>query len=280
MPGGIAGAIGVLRGLGLAETLAKLGIEDAGDLELPAPSGERGQSALLNESALAALVAETRARASAARGRGRLPLLVGGDCPVVLGGLAAIRDAGETPSLLLFDGHEDAWPPQRSETGEASDSEVALALGRGASLPPAIGELMPLLAPERIAYIGPRDIGAILDAGIASLRDEVAMFVDDAEAAADPDATESRLASALDADAFGSFWLHIDLDVLSSEAFAAVDYPQPGGLGWALLDRLAARGAGHPRCRGVSIVIYNPDLDPRRDDAKALIEFAGRMISG
>jgi arginase family enzyme len=32
-------------------------------------------------------------------------------------------------------------------------------------------------------------------------------------------------------------WLHLDLDVLSSEAFAAVDYPQPGGLGWLSSNR-------------------------------------------
>jgi arginase len=135
-PGGIATAIGVLREAGLVESLRRSAdVRDGGDLELPEGSGVRGASGLLNERALGWLVTSTRdAVANALRG-GRLPLLVGGDCPVLLGALAAGRDADREPGLLLVDGHEDAWPPERSETGEASDSEVAIALGRVPGLP-------------------------------------------------------------------------------------------------------------------------------------------------
>lgn len=38
---------------------------------------------------------------------------------------SALLDAG----LIFVDGHEDAWDPHRSGTGEAADSEIALALG-------------------------------------------------------------------------------------------------------------------------------------------------------
>jgi arginase len=85
-PGGIAEAIGVLRGRGLAERLADLGVEDGGDLALGAPSGERGASGLLNEAALTELVEASRDRVREVRGRERRPLLVGGDCPVGAGG--------------------------------------------------------------------------------------------------------------------------------------------------------------------------------------------------
>ena len=73
-PGGIAEAIGVLRDCGLAERLARLGFEDAGDLELDAPSGERGAGGLLNEGALAELFEAGEARVGEARMRGRRPL--------------------------------------------------------------------------------------------------------------------------------------------------------------------------------------------------------------
>ena len=59
-PGGIATAIDVLRGAGLAERLAALGVHDAGDIELDPPSGKRGPSGLLNERALVRLVKTTR----------------------------------------------------------------------------------------------------------------------------------------------------------------------------------------------------------------------------
>jgi hypothetical protein len=58
--GGLATAIDVLRGAGLAERLAALGVHDAGDIELDPPSGERGPSGLLNDRALVRLVKTTR----------------------------------------------------------------------------------------------------------------------------------------------------------------------------------------------------------------------------
>src|ERR671918_686848 len=100
-PGGIAEAIGALRSAGLAERLAGLGVPDTGDMELDAPSGERGPSGLLNEQALAQLVVTTRDLVSAAHGRDRAPLLVGGDCPVLLGALAA-RQKSPTAARYRF----------------------------------------------------------------------------------------------------------------------------------------------------------------------------------
>ena len=36
------------------------------------------------------------------------------------------------------------------------------------------------------------------------------------------------------------WWLHVDLDVLSTDSLPAVDYPQPGGLNWEQLEKLTA----------------------------------------
>ena len=126
-PGGIARAIEVLRSRGLAERLGRLGVLDAGDLRLQEPSGTRGPSGLLNEAALGELVEATRAQARSAREQGDRLLLIGGDCPVMLGALAGLRDhADARAGLLMLDGHEDAWLPAQSPTGEASDSSSRL----------------------------------------------------------------------------------------------------------------------------------------------------------
>jgi arginase len=277
-PGGIAEAIGVLRSCELAERLGELGVEDGGDLVLGPPSGERGESGLLNEAALAELVQVGRERVREAHLRGRRPLLVGGDCPVLLGPAAAIRAGGERPGLVMLDGHEDAWPPLRSDTGEGSDSEVALALGRVPALPAPLTEAIPVLAPAAIAQLGPRDLAELEAAGVPSLREELACFASGEEVAAadEPDAALALQAiEAIDAD---GFWLHVDLDVLASAEFRAVDYPQPGGIDWTALDRLSRAAAYHPRCRGVSVVIYNPALDPDRTDARKLVDYLARLV--
>jgi arginase len=272
-PGGIANAIGVLREAGLADRAA---VSDRGDLELIAGDGTRGQSGLLNEPALAHLVAATRAAVAASLDRGDLPLLVGGDCPVLLGALAAGRDRQGELGLLLVDGHEDAWPPHRSETGEASDSEVAIALGRVDRLPGLLDELVPLLAPDSVAMLGPRDRRELDTAGVESLDGRVALFRDDAAVRAAGAASSAREAIAAVAP---RFWLHVDLDVLSTDDFPAADYPQPGGLGWEELLEIAREALADRGCLGCSVVIYNPDLDPSRSAAQRIVSFVGELVA-
>ena len=82
----------------------------------------------------------------------------------------------------------------------------------------------------------------------------------------------------MDAIAPSVFWLHVDLDVLSTADFGAVDYPQPGGLHWDELDRLVAPALESRRCHGASIAIYNPDLDPGRTAAAQVVEFVVRVV--
>ena len=279
-PGGIADAIAVLRDCELARRLTDLGVEDGGDMVLGAPSAERGASGLLNEAALAELVRASESRVHETYRRDRRPLLVGGDCPVLLGPLAAIGAAGERPGLIMIDGHEDAWPPERSETGEGSDSEVALALGRVPALPRALAEAIRVLPPSAIAQLGPRDQAELDAAGVPSLRDELGYFASGGDLSAGGDSGETLARRAIEGVEAGGFWLHVDLDVLATAEFRAVDYPQPGGLDWTTLDRVSLAAARHRRCRGVSVVIYNPALDPDRADARKLVDYLARLMEG
>jgi arginase len=274
-PGGIANAIKVLRDVGLAKRLGDHGVADAGDLELLPPSGERGPSGVLNEPAFERLVDAAHLQVHQVYERGRRPLLVGGDCPVLLGALAAL---GGERGLVMLDGHEDVWPPPLSDTGEGSDSELGIALGLfPENMPPPLDRWGPLLGTTNVALLGPRDSEAMAVAGVRSVSEEVAFFRDDrALRHVDPGAV---MADALDAIVADTLWLHIDLDVLATDAFSAVDYPQPAGLGWRELEQLAAAATVDSRCQGVSVVIYNPDLDPNRDDANRLVDFLVRLVS-
>jgi arginase len=273
-PGGIATGIRVLREAGLADALGET--QDAGDLDLLTGTGERGASGLLNEEALGRFVAATREAVARCLEAGRRPLLVGGDCPVILGALAACRDAGHSPGLLLVDGHEDAWPPGLSETGEASDSEVGIALGRVHGLPAPLGDVTPLLDPEAVAMLGPRDRRELDEAGVERLDGTVALLRDDAEVlAAGAEASAREALAILPA----AFWLHVDLDVLSTADFPAADYLQPGGLAWRDLLEIAATALADTRCLGVSVVIYNPDLDPERTSAERVVRVVGELVA-
>lgn len=275
-PGGIARAIDVLRDLNLAEQLEALGVADGGDLELEQPTGRRGRSGLLNEGALSRLADATNEAVRAARSSGHAPLLVGGDCPVILGALAALAAEGRKPGLVMVDGHEDAWPPARSETGEGSDSELAVALGRVVGLPPPLDGWVPLIDPQGVALLGPRDAEELATGDVGSVADEVSVFLDAGEV--QRRGGRASMGEALDSLDVEHLWLHVDLDVLCTEDFAAVDYRQLAGLAWSTLDELIGHALADSRCAGMSVVIYNPDLDTERRDGRKLIDFVLRSI--
>jgi arginase len=279
-PGGIEDAIEVLRDAGLADRLAaRGGVRDAGDLEPIADEPVRGASGLLKEGALARLVEATREAVGRTLDQGRRPLLVGGDCPVLLGALAAGRDQQGEAGLVLVDGHEDAWPPRRSATGEASDSEVAIALGMVDGLPEPIGQLTPLLDRHALAMLGPRDHEELAEANVDSLRDTVALFRDDHQVQAKGASASARDAIAALGPGSPSFWLHVDLDALQTDDFPAADYLQPGGLTWVELAEIAATALSNERCLGASVVIYNPDLDPDRTAAARIVRFLSELVA-
>jgi arginase len=271
---GVARAPAVLRQRGLAAALTRhRGFTDGGDLALPVPVPVRGPSGLLAEDALVAMIGQVAQAVGAARRHGRFPLLLGGDCPVILGAVAALQTEADSPGLLFVDGHEDAWPPRASPTGEAADCELGLALGLfDAGLSTRLRAVLPRIDPANVAAVGPRDTAELAAAGVASLDGQLGALIRLAEL------TTDRYAAAL-ARLPPPWWLHTDLDVLATAELAAVDYPQPGGLTWDQLAGLTATALAADGCAGWSICIYNPDLDPRRDGADAIVSYITQAIT-
>jgi arginase len=271
---GVARAPAVLRQRGLATALARhRGFTDTGDLALPVPVPVRGPSGLLAEDALVAMIGQVARAVGAARRRGRFPLLLGGDCPVILGALAALQADADRPGLLFVDGHEDAWPPRVSPTGEAADCELGLALRLfDTGLSPKLRAVLPRIDPADVTAVGPRDLSELAAAGVASLDGRLAALIRPAELTAD------RYAAAL-ASLPPPWWLHTDLDVLATAELAAVDYAQPGGLSWDQLAGLTAAALAADGCAGWSVCIYNPDLDPGHDGADAIVSYITQAIA-
>jgi arginase len=271
---GVARAPAALRRAGLVEGLpGRLAAVDGGDVGFDPPAPERSPaSGLLAERALVSMVAATRRAVADVHRAGRFPLVLGGDCPVLLGGLAATRDRHGQVGLLMLDGHEDAYPPRRSSTGEAADSELALALGLVDGLPDGLAAVLPLLAPGQVGLLGPRDEAAIAREGVASLRGVVPLWSDVELVVRGPAEVAAQAARDVAA-AVPAWWLHVDLDVLATAELAAVDYPQPGGLRWWHLRQMTAAALAVGGCAGWTVAIYNPDLDPDGGQAARIVDY-------
>jgi arginase len=276
---GVARAPAALRRAGLVARLAgRAGVDDTGDVGFEPPRPERStRSGLLSERALVSMVQRTREAVAVVHRAGGFPLVVGGDCPVLLGGLAATRDRYGSVGLLMVDGHEDGYPPRSSSTGEAADSELFLALGLPAEgLPEELVALAPLVTPEQVALLGPRDEATLVREGVASLRGAVPMHSVVELVRRGPAAVAAQAARDLRETA-AAWWLHVDLDVLATEALGAVDYRQPGGLDWVQLGELTAAALAVPGCAGWTVAIYNPDLDPGGREAGRIVDYVAAM---
>lgn len=279
-----ARAPGALRSAGLLRRLRAAidpeEVTDHGDVRVGRPDPDRDaerdpDSGLLAAQSWARTTTATREAVGGVVTPDARTLVLGGDCSILPGCLAGAQDAvGERMGLLFVDGHEDAWPPWRSDSGEAADCELGLMLGRHREhLPVPLSRDIPVLDDDAVALLGPRDGGEIAAAGVPSLAERVPLVTDD-RLTADDGAPARHAAEAvrLVEAAVDHWWLHVDLDVLASHALPAVDYPQAGGLEWAHLRALVTTALRAPGCRGTTLCIYDPDLDPAGLHAATIVD--------
>lgn len=188
---------------------------------------------------------------------GRFPVVLGGDCSILLGCLLGARHGGRC-GLVHVDGHSDFRHPGTYDAGAALGSaagmDLALATGRGELLLthwPQVGR--PLVADEDVVQVGDREdeevppvtrftAQEIQRIGIAELGERVAR----------------RLAQR----GLERVWLHVDLDVLDERVLPAVDTPGRPGLDYDQLARLVETLLGTGRVIGLDVSVYDPELDP------------------
>jgi arginase len=208
---------------------------------------------------------------------GEFPVVLGGDCSILLGSALALRRLGRY-GLAFLDGHSDfRHPGNASAVGAAAGEDLALVTGRGQPDLTDIEHLRPYVRDEDVAVLGIRDDDEAR-AEMAELKiHHVAVEdirQDGAEAVAG--AACRRLESA-DLD---GFWTHLDADVLDPSVLPAVDSPDPDGLAVAEVRALLRRLAGSPHCVGLQLTVYDPDLDPDLTGAALLADLLAYGLTG
>jgi arginase len=134
-----------LRAAGLVD---RLHIQDAGDLPVTIDTPERDPlTGIIGFQAVCQTSDTIRLEIGKLLRRGERPLVVGGCCTLLIGVIAALREAYERIGLTFVDGHLDFYDGTSSPTGEAADMELAILTGLGpAGLVDLTGSA-PLIAP-------------------------------------------------------------------------------------------------------------------------------------
>jgi arginase len=202
---------------------------------------------------------------------GEVPLVLGGDCSIVLGNLLALRRRGRY-GLLFVDGHADFYQPEANVNGEAASSDLALATGRGPSVLTQHEGFERLVLDDDVCVIGHRDGEEAAGYGSAPLPAQM-LSCDLARVRRDGvDAAVRAALQRVTRPGLNGFWLHLDVDVLDDAIMPAVDYRQPDGLSWGDVGSIVSAAASSGRVAGVDVTIYNPVLDPDGEIARSLVD--------
>ena len=202
---------------------------------------------------------------------GEFPVVVGGDCSILLGCTLALRRRGRY-GLLFLDGHADFYAPHQSLTGEAADMDLALVSGRGPDQVVNLEGRKPYVRDEDIVVFAHRDAALAHKYGSQDVRATDMTVMDLGEVRkAGAKAAAATAVQRLGAADLKGFWIHLDVDVLDDAVMPAVDYRMTDGLDFDELAAVLRAAVASGRAVGINITIFNPNLDPNRSVARNLV---------
>ncbi|MFC9503223.1 arginase family protein [Streptomyces sp. NPDC057002] len=277
-PTGVEGLPEALLGAGLAEGL---GAVRAGRVEPPGYDPERDpDTGVLNPDGIAGYSGALADAVGGVLDDGRFPVVLGGDCSVLLGNLLALRRR-DRHGLLFLDGHTDFYQPSAEPTGEAASMELALATGRGPHVLADLEGRGPLVRDEDVVALGFRDAEESASYGMQPLPSALHTMDLDTVRALGAAGAAQRAVGLLTGDGTGAgYWIHLDVDVLDDAAMPAVDYRLPGGLTWQELETVLHTALSDSGAVGLDVAIFNPLLDPDSSLAKRLTQCLVRSFDG
>ena len=208
----------------------------------------------------------------------RYPIVLGGDCSIVIGTLLALRPLGRY-GLFFIDGHADFYQPEASLTGEVADMDLAIVSGRGPDVLTNINNFKPLVRDQDIILFGYRDREQAASFGSQDVRNtDINSFdLTYVKELGITTAASEAVKKLLQQDELLGFWIHIDADVLDDSIMPAVDYRLNGGLSFSELSELLKIIVASGRTVGMDITIFNPNFDA---DGSIAHRFVSSILEG
>ena len=283
-PGAEPGVRGLAAALREHDLVRRIGAVDAGSVPV-APYGDVPDEAtgFRNGPAIAAFTEALASRIGELLDEGQLPVVLGGDCSVILGATLALRRRGTT-ALAAVDGHDDYSLPRDPEPYRgrfaAAGLDVWLVTGHGSPVLADIDGLGPYVEESRVVQIGmmrePGDERAY--ATEAFDRSDILCYRADDIRREGGNAVGRLARSRLQSSGADAFWLHVDVDVLHQDQMPAVDSPNPFGITTDQLAPILSELVSSPMCSGLDIAIYDPDLDPTGEGARLLADLVTGVL--
>jgi arginase len=203
---------------------------------------------------------------------GEFPVVLGGDCSLLLGAMLALRRRGRY-GVLYIDGDADFYQPEVNPLrGAASASDLAFATGRGPDIICDLEGRRPLVRDGDVAVFACRDAADRQRRGCQPLPGD--MLVLDREQVRQAGAAGAARQAVTFLTRPGGppdgFWIHLDADVFDETIMQSVDDPRPDGLTWDEGIAVLRTALASSRAAGLQVAIYNPDIDTDGSNGRGL----------
>ncbi len=263
-----------LRDAGLVQLLRSDGHEvvDLGDLAQASFAPDPQHPKQQNLSLVVSVLEQVANRVESALADGMWPLVIGGDCTVTIGVLAALAKHFPKLGLMYLDGDVDLNTPETTHTGILDGMVLAHILGEGAEELSRFGCRYPLLEEQDITLFGysteaggvdPVEIGLLEDTRMAKYpMEKVRDGVRDAATGALRDLEQE----------VDHILVHFDVDVVDVADFAAVDVPHDPGLGLLQVREALSIFLESHKSVGLVVTEFNASRDSDGTLALQLIE--------
>ncbi|MFL6289516.1 MAG: arginase family protein [Thermoanaerobaculia bacterium] len=195
---------------------------------------------------------------SKARGEGRLPVVLSGNCnAAAVGSLAGI---GGPAGVVWMDAHGDLNTPDTTPSGFFDGMAISVAMGKAwPTLTAKLPGFHPL-DPRNLIHVGARDFDPpeleVID------RERIARVP--VEALDSLDAALADLATRVD-----RAYVHMDLDVLDPSELRANVFATPDGMTVAQVAEVVRATGRHLKIAAAGITAYDPDQDPEGRGVRA-----------
>jgi arginase len=269
--GGSEKAPAALRAAGLAQKLQSAGYEvvDYGDCapRLFADDEEHRRARNLTE--IVAGLNDLKTRAEMAVKSGALVLVLGGDCAQVIGLLTGVRRYYKHVNLLWFDRDADLNTPASTPSGRIDGMVVAHIIGKGAPELVRFWSDAALVREPDVTLFGLERIDPPEQEFLSKSPMRHIDAADIQSKGASKAAHDALMQVHADA---REFVLHLDIDVITQEDFAAVNVPGSGGLRFDHVRTSFVEFAKHKNLLGLDVAQYNPDKDADGSGANKLVD--------
>jgi len=256
-----------LRNAGLLDRLAaSRQVRDCGDLPIPVSDGIRdARTGILNWSSWQTVTESIASAVRNARSEGGWPLVVGGDCSILVGILAGASKVDGRCGLFFLDGHGDFHTPDTSPTGEPADMELAVLTGRAPN--PTDGPSGVVLDDEDVVVLGIRERDGIDDSPIRVI-DHARLIQGDLEV------TVREAALVLSEK---PVWLHFDVDVVDADLMPVI-FPAGNGLTFEQAETVLRTLLESGRVIGMDVSCFHPNLDSAGTATTGLVDLLSKVL--